>query len=96
MAKVPRQKAVLELVAQKSGWGTPLPKGKGRGVAVFAGFGSHLALVAEVHVDASDHVRVERVVCAVDTGLVVNPDIVKAQIEGGINFRRLGSACAST
>lgn len=86
LSKSPRQKAVLDLVAAKSGWGTPLPKGKGRGVAVFSGFGSHLALVAEVSVDSASHVRVERVVCALDTGLVVNPDIVKAQIEGGVNF----------
>jgi isoquinoline 1-oxidoreductase beta subunit len=86
MSKSPRQKAVLDLVATKSGWGAPLPKGKGRGVAVFSGFGSHLALVAEVSVDSANHVRVERVVCALDTGLVVNPDIVKAQIEGGVNF----------
>jgi isoquinoline 1-oxidoreductase beta subunit len=90
MSNSPRQRAVLELVAAKSGWGTPLArsegKRKGRGVAVFSGFGSHLAMVAEAHVDTSNRVRVERVVCAVDTGLVTNPDIVKAQIEGGINF----------
>jgi isoquinoline 1-oxidoreductase beta subunit len=86
MSQAPRPKAVLDLVAARSGWGSPLPEGKGRGVAVFSGFGSHLALVAEVDVDPSGHVRVERVVCAVDTGLVINPDIVRAQIEGGITF----------
>ena len=90
MSKSPRQRAVLDLVAAKSGWARPLPQSEGtrsgRGVAVFSGFGSHLALVAEVHVDASNHVRVARVVCAIDAGLVVNPDIVKAQVEGGINF----------
>ena len=90
MSKSPRQRAVLDLVAAKSGWRTPLPQSegtrRGRGVAVFSGFGSHLALVAEVHVDASNSVRVERVVCAIDIGLVINPDIVRAQIEGGINF----------
>jgi isoquinoline 1-oxidoreductase beta subunit len=90
MSKSPRPRAVLDLVAAKSGWANPLPQTvgqrKARGVAVFSGFGSHFALVAEVHVDASGHVGVERVVCAVDTGLVVNPDIVKAQLEGGITF----------
>lgn len=82
----PRPKAALELVAAKSGWGDPLPERSGRGVAVFSGFGSHLALVAQVKVEPSGQVRVERVVCAVDTGLVVNPDVVRAQIEGGIIF----------
>jgi isoquinoline 1-oxidoreductase beta subunit len=53
---------------------------------VFSGFGSHLVTVAEVAVEASGEVRVERVVCAIDTGLVVNPDIVRAQIEGGVIF----------
>jgi CO/xanthine dehydrogenase Mo-binding subunit len=86
MSQSPRQRAVLDLVAARSDWSVPLPKGKGRGVAVFSGFGSHLALVAQVDVDPSGHVRVERVVCAVDTGLVINPDIVRAQIEGGITF----------
>jgi isoquinoline 1-oxidoreductase beta subunit len=60
--------------------------GRGRGVAVFEGFGSFLGFVAEAHVSPTGIVRVERVVCAVDTGLVVNPDIVRAQIEGGITF----------
>jgi isoquinoline 1-oxidoreductase subunit beta len=86
MGKFPRERAVLDLATTKAGWGTPLPKGRGRGVAVFAGFGSYLALVAEVLVDSTNHVRVERVVCAIDTGLVINPDIVRAQIEGGVTF----------
>ncbi|HEY5758615.1 MAG TPA: molybdopterin cofactor-binding domain-containing protein [Steroidobacter sp.] len=90
MSKFPRQKAVLEIVAAKSGWETPLPHTegarRGRGVAVFSGFGSHLALVAQIVMDAARQVRVERVVCAIDAGMIVNPDIVKAQIEGGINF----------
>ena len=90
MSKAPRLRAVLDLAADKAGWGTPLPQRagarRGRGVAVFSGFGSHLALIAEVSVDTTNHVRVERVVCAIDTGLVINPNIVRAQIEGGINF----------
>jgi isoquinoline 1-oxidoreductase beta subunit len=86
MAKYPRPKAVLELAAAKAGWGDPLPKGSGRGAAVFSGFGSHQAFVAQVKVEPSGQVRVEWVVCAVDTGFVVNPDVVRAQMEGGIIF----------
>ncbi|WP_193164287.1 xanthine dehydrogenase family protein molybdopterin-binding subunit [Microbulbifer hainanensis] len=86
MNKHPRPKAALELAANKAGWGHPLPKGSGRGIAVFSGFGSHLALVAQVDVSSSGRVRVKKVVCAVDTGFVVNPDVVRAQMEGGIIF----------
>lgn len=82
----PRAKAVLDLVAAKSNWGEPLAARQGRGVAVFEGFGSFLALVAQVQIDPSGSVRVQRIVCAVDTGIAVNPDIVRAQIEGGITF----------
>lgn len=82
----PRAKAVLDLVAAKSNWGEPLAARQGRGVAVFEGFGSFLALVAQVQVDPSGNVHVQRIVCAVDTGIAVNPDIVRAQIEGGITF----------
>lgn len=82
----PRAKAVLELAAEKAGWGQPLPKGRGRGVSVQFVFGSYVAQVAEVQVDKNGEVRVTRVVCAVDCGVVVNPDTVKAQMEGGIMF----------
>jgi isoquinoline 1-oxidoreductase beta subunit len=82
----PRAKAVLELAAVKAGWGQPLPKGHGRGVSVQFVFGSYLAQVAEVEVAKTGEVRVTRVVCAVDCGVVVNPDTVKAQMEGGIMF----------
>jgi isoquinoline 1-oxidoreductase subunit beta len=82
----PRAKAVLELAAKKAGWGEPLPEGHGRGVSVQFVFGSYVAQVAEVEVAKSGEVRVTRVVCAVDCGLVVNPDTVKAQMEGGIMF----------
>jgi isoquinoline 1-oxidoreductase beta subunit len=77
---------VLDLVVQKSGWGEPLPERSGRGIAVFPGFGSHLAMVAQVRVEPSGAVRVERIVCAADVGIAVNPDIVRAQIEGGAIF----------
>jgi isoquinoline 1-oxidoreductase subunit beta len=82
----PRARAVLELAAEKSGWGQKLPPGSGRGVSVQFVFGSYMSQVAEVAVAKDGGVRVQRVVCAVDCGMVVNPDTVKAQIEGGIIF----------
>ena len=82
----PRAKAVLELAAEKSGWGQKLPPGSGRGISVQFAFGSYLSQVAEVAVAKDGEVRVQRVVCAVDCGMVVNPDTVRAQIEGGIIF----------
>jgi isoquinoline 1-oxidoreductase beta subunit len=83
----PRMKAVLELAAEKAGWtNEPLPKGRGRGIAVAEAFKTYVAQVAEVTVDSSGHVRVDRVVCAVDCGTPINPDIITAQMEGGIGF----------
>jgi isoquinoline 1-oxidoreductase beta subunit len=82
----PRMKAVLELAADKAGWGTPLPPGKGRGIAVAEAFKTFVAQVAEVSVDKDGHVKVDRVVCAVDCGTPINPDIITAQMEGGIGF----------
>ena len=82
----PRAKAVLELAAQKSGWGQKLPPGSGRGISVQFAFGTYMSQVAEVAVAKDGGVRVQRVVCAVDCGMVVNPDTVRAQIEGGIIF----------
>jgi isoquinoline 1-oxidoreductase subunit beta len=84
--KQPRMKAVLELAAEKAGWGTPLPPGKGRGIAVAEAFKTVVAQVAEVSVDKDGAVRVDRVVCAVDCGTPINPDIIAAQMEGGIGF----------
>jgi isoquinoline 1-oxidoreductase beta subunit len=82
-----RALGVMNLAAEKSDWGQPLPAGQGRGIAYFATFGvTHVAQVAEVTVDASGNVRVNRVVCAVDCGKVVNPDNVAAQMESGIAF----------
>jgi isoquinoline 1-oxidoreductase beta subunit len=82
----PRLKAVLELAAEKAGWSTPLPPGKGRGIAVAEAFNTHVAQVAEVSVDKQGRVKVDRVVCAVDCGTPINPDIIAAQMEGGIGF----------
>ena len=85
LGKSPRARAVLDVAAQASGWGQPLPDGRARGVSVlYSGWGSYLAQVAEVSVSKSGEVRVHRIVCAVDCGTVVNPDTVKAQAEGGI------------
>jgi len=82
----PRMKAVLELAADKAGWSTPLPPGKGRGIAVAEAFKTFVAQVAEVSVDKDGQVKVDRVVCAVDCGTPINPDIIAAQMEGGIGF----------
>ena len=84
--KSPRAKTVLELAAEKVGWGQPLPDRTGRGVAVQFAFATYMALVAEVEVAMDGTVRVRRVVCAVDCGTVVNPDTVRAQIESAIMF----------
>lgn len=87
-----RARAVLELVAHRAGWTSPLKPAaasgsrRGRGVAVLSAFGSHLAQVAEVTVNAAGEIRVDRVVCAMDCGMVVNPDTVQAQVDGGIQF----------
>jgi isoquinoline 1-oxidoreductase subunit beta len=84
--KAPRANAVLELAAQKAGWGKPLPEGIGRGVSIQHVFATYLAQVAEVEVAKDGAVRVRRVVCAVDCGTVVNPDTVRAQIQSAIIF----------
>jgi isoquinoline 1-oxidoreductase subunit beta len=82
-----RAKAVLELAAEQAGWGKPLPPRSGRGIALLHAFGeTYIAEVAEVSVSKEGDVRVQRVVCAVDCGTIVNPDTVKAQMESGIIF----------
>jgi isoquinoline 1-oxidoreductase beta subunit len=82
----PRHRRALELAADKAGWGKPLPAGRGRGLAVHESFGSFVAQVAEVSVSKDGEVGVQRVVCAIDCGPVVNPDTIHAQMEGGIVF----------
>src|SRR3984893_11426535 len=82
----PRMKAVLELAAEKAGWSTPLPPGKGRGIAVAEAFKTFVAQVAEVSMGKDGQIKVDRVVCAVDCGTPINPDIIAAQMEGGIGF----------
>jgi isoquinoline 1-oxidoreductase subunit beta len=77
---------VYDLAAEKAGWGFPLPKGRGRGIAGQFAWDSYVAQVAEVSVGNSGAVSVDRVVCAADVGRVINPDMVVAQMEGGIAF----------
>jgi isoquinoline 1-oxidoreductase subunit beta len=86
LGQSPRAKAVLDLAAQKAGWGQPSPARAGRGVSLQFVFGTYMAQIAEVEVATSGEVRVRRVVCAVDCGSVVNPDTIQAQIEGAIIF----------
>jgi isoquinoline 1-oxidoreductase beta subunit len=77
---------VLALAAEKSGWAGTLPPRVGRGVSVQNAFASYMALVAEVEVATDGRIRVRRVVCAVDCGIVVNPDIVRAQMQSAVIF----------
>jgi CO/xanthine dehydrogenase Mo-binding subunit len=85
LSKEPRNRAVLELAAAKAGWGTPPPPGRARGVAQHHSFDSWVAQVAEVSVQ-DGAIRVHRVVAAIDCGRVVNPDVVRAQVEGAVIF----------
>jgi isoquinoline 1-oxidoreductase beta subunit len=85
LLKHPRHLRVLDLVAQKAGWGKPLPKGRGRGIAVHASFESYSAQVAEVSVK-DGKVQVHRIVSVIDCGRNVNTDIIAAQLEGGAIF----------
>lgn len=80
-----RERLALDIAAEKFGWGKPLPKGHGAGVAVHASFGSYVAQIAEVSVEDGKP-RVHRVVCAIDCGPVVNPLTVEAQMQSGIVF----------
>lgn len=87
-----RARKVLEMAAQRADWSSPMKPAtkagarRGRGVSVLSAFGSHLGQVAEVTVNADGEIRVDRVVCAVDCGMVVNPNTVQAQIDGGVLF----------
>jgi isoquinoline 1-oxidoreductase subunit beta len=91
LGKQPRVLGVLNLAAEKAGWGTALPEGVGRGVSVQFAMGSYLSQIAEVEVSKEGEIKVRRVVCAVDCGQIVNPDTIVAQMEGGIIFG-LGAA----
>jgi isoquinoline 1-oxidoreductase subunit beta len=86
LGKTPRLKAALEMVAEKSGWGQPLPARAGRGVCAQPSFGSFIATVVEAEVDEHGEVHLRRVTSAVDTGIAVNPDTIAAQLQGGLIF----------
>jgi CO/xanthine dehydrogenase Mo-binding subunit len=86
LANKPRAKTVLHIAAERSGWGKPLPAGQGRGIALCIGFGSFIAQVVEVNVEKEGAVKPMRVWCAVDCGVQVNPDTIRAQMESGIVF----------
>jgi isoquinoline 1-oxidoreductase beta subunit len=84
LRRQPRLRHVLDVAARAAGWGTPLPAGQGRGIALAYGDPTFLALVAEVSVDSGGGIRVDRLTCAVDCGQIVNPLTLRAQIEGGL------------
>jgi isoquinoline 1-oxidoreductase beta subunit len=86
LANQPRFLAALNLAAEKSGWGQPLPTRVGRGVCVQPSFASFIATVVEAEVDEQGEVHLRRITSAVDTGIAVNPDTVMAQLEGGLIF----------
>jgi isoquinoline 1-oxidoreductase subunit beta len=86
LGKTPRLQAALDLVAEKSNWGQPLPARTGRGVSVQPSFGSFIATVVEAEIDRQGEVHLRRVTSAVDTGIAVNPDTIVAQLEGGLIF----------
>ncbi len=86
LSEHPRHLGVLKLAAEKADWGSPLPQGRARGIAVHESFNSYVAQVAEVTVKDDASYSVDRVVCAVDCGLPVNPDVIRAQMEGGIGY----------
>ena len=86
LAKSPRLRAAVDLAASKAGWGGVLPARSGRGIAAQVAFGSFIATVIEVAVDEFGEVHLKKIVSAVDTGIVVNPDTVVAQLQGGLIF----------
>jgi isoquinoline 1-oxidoreductase beta subunit len=86
LEKSPRAKNVIGIAAERSGWGRPLPAGQGRGVALCTGFGSFIAQVVQVSIDADGTVKPTHVWCVVDCGIAVNPDTIRAQMESGIVF----------
>ncbi len=86
LKKHPRHAGVLKLAAEKAGWGSEAPKGRFRGVAVHESFASYVAEVAEISTGEDGEYKVEKVVCAVDCGVAVNPDNIAAQMEGGLGY----------
>jgi isoquinoline 1-oxidoreductase beta subunit len=91
LAENPRTLRALELAAEQAGWGTPLPEGRARGVACSSFLDSHSAQVTEISLDKRNRVRIEKVTFALDCGIVIDPDLVRAQVEGGLIWA-LGAA----
>jgi isoquinoline 1-oxidoreductase subunit beta len=87
----PRHAGVLKLAAEKGGWGEKLPAGRGRGIAVHESFNTFVAMTADVTVAKDGAIKVDRVVAAVDCGVPVNPDVIRAQVESGVGYG-LGAA----
>ena len=86
LTEKPRHAAVLKLAAEKAGWGTPPPAGRGRGIVMHESFASYVAMCAEVSQTEEGLPKVERVVVAVDCGVAINPDVIRSQMEGGLGF----------
>jgi isoquinoline 1-oxidoreductase beta subunit len=86
LGKEPRSLAVLDLAATEAGWGAPLPPRSGRGISLHKNFDTRAALVVEVAVDEAGSIRLRRIVAAVDCGIQINPDTIRAQIQGGVIF----------
>jgi len=86
LGKHPRLQAVLDTAAEGAGWNKPLPEGRFRGIAATEAYGSFVAQVVEISMTPDHSIRVHRVVCAVDCGMVVNPRTIEAQVEGGVVF----------
>jgi isoquinoline 1-oxidoreductase beta subunit len=82
----PRAAGVLKIAADRAGWGSPMPERQGRGISVQFAFGTYMALVVEVEVAKSGDVSVKRAVCALDAGVIINPDTVRAQIQSAVIF----------
>jgi isoquinoline 1-oxidoreductase beta subunit len=91
LAKEPRHLGVLDLVAEKSGWGSPVPEGRARGIAVHKSFDTYVAQVAEVSRGEGGLPKVEKVWVAVDCGQPINPDVIVAQMQGGIGYGLSGA-----
>ena len=86
LAGNPRTLRAMELAAEQGGWGTPLPEGRARGIAASSFLDSHSAQVTEISLDKRNRVHIERITFALDCGIIVNPNLVRAQVEGGLIY----------
>ena len=86
LADNPRTLRAMELAAERGGWGTPLPEGRARGIAASSFLDSHSAQVTEISLDKRNRIHIERITFALDCGIIVNPDLVRAQVEGGLIY----------